>query len=165
MIKIILILSLFVFPVWLQAQKTFLPVDENGVVTFEEVVKTDTSSKAIDLYGRAVKWFTETYSAHAIQTKVPETNSISGNGFTTITLPSTIIGSSSHDMTFKMTIASKDGRYKYTITDIKFVSYTDLESIQKKDSKQSEEVRLALIKKIKTITTSLQGAMGKNDAW
>jgi hypothetical protein len=114
--NIVLIIFLF-FSISSNCQ-TILPVDnESGKVTYKDVVSVD-SVTAGDLYRRAKAWFAESYgsSKEVIQNDDPSTYTIQGKGIFKSTY--TIAGST-YDwgrINYVITIACKDGRYKYIIT-------------------------------------------------
>src|SRR5690606_17454969 len=102
------------------AQSNEIPWDENGEVTFTEVVQVE-GVDAADLYTRAKLWFTETYnsSKDVIQMDDKEAGVIVGKGlsklyidFKSVQVPA--------NMLYTVKVYLKDGRYKYEITDIRY---------------------------------------------
>jgi hypothetical protein len=113
-------LSLFICtPIFAQDKLGGVLPLQNGLVTFSDVVTADSVSQ-IDLYQNAKRWFVTTYKSakDVIQLDDKETGEIIGKGVFKIDYfqrkPSIY-----HTISIKV----KDGRYKYTITDL---SYSDV---------------------------------------
>ena len=103
--------------------QTTLPVDtETGKVTFSEVVKVDSSLTQNALYLNAQKWLTKAFkdANSAIQFEDKEEGKVIAKGTDEVRFKQGMqIGDQSGGhFGFTLTITVKDGRYKYTITDI-----------------------------------------------
>lgn len=103
--------------------QTTLPVDtETGKITFSEVVKVDSSLTKNALYLNAQKWLTKAFkdANAAIQFEDKEEGKVIAKGTDEVRFKQGMqIGDQSGgDFMFTLTITVKDGRYKYTITDI-----------------------------------------------
>lgn len=111
-------LSLVVHPQDTDPADIHLPL-KDGRITYEEVVHED-STTAQELYMRALRWFSATYGSakDVIQVNSPENNEVSGKGFFTINGRS-MSAESQLDIWQSISIQCKDGRYRYTITDVR----------------------------------------------
>jgi len=89
---------------------------KDGIVTYSEVVQVDSSSK-IDLYKKAKKWFVTTYKSakEVIQLDDPENGEIIGKGNFKVSYYSR-----EPFISHTISISVKDGRYKYSITDLTY---------------------------------------------
>lgn len=108
-IKSLLILAFFTTPFCLKAQN----------LTFSEVVTLDSvSQKAI--YNRAKEWFVSSFNSgkDVIQLQNDEDGKLIGKGnFKFYGKPFTSGTNSTGPVSFLVTIETKDGKYRYTITD------------------------------------------------
>ncbi len=105
---------------------TFLVVgifnaQEGSPVVYTDVVKVSDSTKsAKELYSNAKMWFTKTFKnpKNVIVLDEPENNIIVGRGNTYFT-SKIFAGSKAREgyISFKVTIATKNGRYKYEINE------------------------------------------------
>jgi len=98
------------------AQKIF--PEESGSIIYSGVVTVD-SVKKDELYVRAKKWFVDTYNSakNVLQMEDKEAGIIVGKGLFDIPY-SLFIGSSIVSVSHTIKIYTKDGKYKYEVTDI-----------------------------------------------
>lgn len=104
---------------------TFLVVNlftaqEGSPVTYTDVVKVSDSTKsAKELYGNAKMWFTNTFKnpKHVIVLDDPINNTIVGRG--TVFYRGKYAGGAGRtgNISFKVSIATKNGRYKYEVSE------------------------------------------------
>lgn len=99
------------------------PVDpETGKITYTEVVQLeDTEASQILLYSRAREWYATTFrsSIFVIQMDDKELGKLIGKG--NFKIATTAYLTDSH-IDFTISVFVKDGRYKYTITDLWHIS-------------------------------------------
>jgi hypothetical protein len=93
---------------------------KDGVVTYTNVIQVDGANKE-ELYSRAKKWFVTTFKSanDVIQLDDKENGEIVGKGNFNITYYAR-----NPIINHTITISVKDGRFKYTITDL---VYTDIQ--------------------------------------
>ena len=111
-ISILLILSFKSY------SQTILPLDSlSGKVSYSKVVFVDTVI-AGDLYRRAKSWFVESYGSgkDVIQNDDPSVYTIQGKGSFTANYTSMGIVNEWGKVSYIITIACKDGKYKYNIS-------------------------------------------------
>lgn len=159
--KYFLLIGIF-FIHQVSAQDNKLPVDETGKVSFSGVVNVDTSDKSIDLYKKSTNWYA--LNNYKITEKIPETFTMMAKCQGTIRVKD-MIGKGNHPIDFKMMIECKDGKYKYTITEVLIEGWWDTDFLLKKDYKPARVGREALIAWIKDLTDSLYKSMSKKDNW
>jgi hypothetical protein len=94
-----------------------LPVIE-GKVTYSGVIQVDSADKN-ELYLRAKKWFVDTYKSakDVIQLDDKENGEVIGKGYFKANWQVTFMSIQSVDVWHTITVAVKDNRFKYTITD------------------------------------------------
>ena len=110
-----LLLIFFILPGFCIAQK-------DTAISFTDIVKVDSTSKDV-LFQRARDWFNNTFrnSKEVLQIQDKETCEISGKGIFSSYVKHSTLGvdnSYNNDFRFQITIWVKDGKYKYSLTDI-----------------------------------------------
>ena len=117
--KIITMRQLLLIATFLVAN--LFTAQEGSPVTYTDVVKVSDSTKsAKELYGNAKMWFTNTFKnpKHVIVLDDPDNNIIVGRG--NVDFKSKIFNGSlarAGYISFKVSIATKNGRYKYEISE------------------------------------------------
>jgi hypothetical protein len=120
--KLILLMHKFLFVLMLynvNCSGQELPTDPNGKVIYNEVVNADSISAA-DLYSRSKIWFAEAFKSanNVIQSDDERLHIIIGKGNTPFYINGLFgVKTESGTLFFSVKIESKEGRYKYTITD------------------------------------------------
>ena len=111
--NLILLISCIAF-IDANAQKT-LPKDPNGKITFTEVIQVKELSKD-QLYSKANKWFSDNYkSSSAIELESEEAGKMESKGiFKVYKIPGE--SDKAGGIYYKISVETRDGRYKYTIT-------------------------------------------------
>jgi hypothetical protein len=121
LIALIILTFLSVSIAFGQKESLTLPVDSaTNKITYSDVVHVDSFSSKLELFSRAKEWFTKTYksSTSVIQMEDREDGKIIGKGLLKVYM-TTILGSKleSGYINYTISIYTKDGRYKYEITD------------------------------------------------
>ena len=114
--KILVILAFFLISENATSQQ--FPInDKTGKVSFENIVKVDSVSKS-DLYIRASEWFAKKFNSanSVIQMQDKDAGKIIGKG--NITAYGHYGSYESGIWKFTISFASKEGRFRYAITDI-----------------------------------------------
>ena len=97
--------------------KTLLPVDETTLkVTYSEVIIVD-STTSYQLFSRAKNWMIDFYKDSQIKLELPSEGKLSRTG-SFIKVFNVNGKTESNELLYTITLAVKDGKYKYTITDI-----------------------------------------------
>jgi len=95
------------------AQESSLPIDaETGKITYSEVVQADNVTKT-QLHAAALRWYTGLFDKELLQ--VNSGDRLFGDALTTIRYLGKDL-----PMRFTIDFQFKDGRYKYSITDLHF---------------------------------------------
>lgn len=113
----ILLTTVFLFSALLFSYSQDLPADpESGKITYEEVVQADGLSKS-DLYSNALEWFALKYNSanDVIQLKDESSGKIIGKGIFKI-----VYYTRDPSIHHTISIYTKDGRYKYVISDLSY---------------------------------------------
>jgi hypothetical protein len=113
-------LFLIIFSLNVKAQDSSLPIDESTkLISYTEVVTVNDSSSKDELFSRAKSCFAHLFksSKNVIQNEDKDSGIIIGKG--NIKAHARALGSDYNGgfVNFTITIACKDGRYKYVITD------------------------------------------------
>ena len=151
--------------------QTKLPVDEEGNIKFDSIIHID-SVQALDLYNKALYWFGKNYKSpkDAIKMQIPDSYTIIANGITDLIWPMPL-GDRKSKLGFKITIACKDNRYRFTIEDLMFydISYGAYPSListaQKSKTKGAEKARHNILLSMKEVIASLKNEMTKKENW
>jgi hypothetical protein len=99
-----------------------LPKDSTtGMISYQEIVRVDSSVTKDVLYASAKDWFANAFRSakDVIQMEDKENAKLIGKGNLTVSIP--MVGPDYSRVDFTVTIQAKDGRYKYTVTN--FVSF------------------------------------------
>jgi hypothetical protein len=158
---------------------------KDTVITFADVVKVDSVAKET-LYIRSRDWFNSTFkdSKEVLQIQDKEAGEISGKAGFKIYIPHKSLGVENGFWliySFKVTFWTKDGRYKYEITDIDNYAasadgvipfgiytssgHTDVKYPMTSKKKMDEYFAAASEKannEVKVIITGLKSSMAKN---
>lgn len=104
------------------AELAAVPRDANGAVHYSEVGAVEGATKDA-LYGRAKAWVINTYVSpkNVIQADDKDAGIVVCKGFSEV--PVTIVFSSKQRLYYTVKISTKEGRYKYDLTDFYFQSY------------------------------------------
>ncbi len=121
------IFLLLIIPSGIFAQGfTSAPVDTTtGKINFTEVVKEDSLNQE-QLYSNAKEWFAKTFNSanDVLQMDDKSSGKLIGKGLSMITIPMGITNVP-EKMWFTVIIEVKNGRYRYSFTDITFESPED----------------------------------------
>lgn len=120
---LILIIATFLFTTIVFGQKETpkLPIDSNtSKITYSEVVTVDSLTSKQELYSRAREWFAKTYnsSKDVVQMEDKESGKIIGKAITQVYYKMLGMDHEHGHINYTITIAVKDGKYKYEITDL-----------------------------------------------
>lgn len=118
---IVVYLILFTFVANGQKESVKFPIDDaTGKITYTEVVTVKDSVSKNELFSRAKICFVHLFnnSKNVIQNEDKEAGSLIGKG--NITVHARALGTNYEGgyVNFTLTIAIKDGKYKYTVTDL-----------------------------------------------
>jgi hypothetical protein len=146
-----------------------LPVDETGKVNFTEVVEIQDS--AHNLYAKALQWFAITFksSNDVIQMKDESTGMIIGKGTAYVKWPGQLGVYTQGWLEFIITIAVKNGKYKYNITGFKYQDKdyyypaVHADDLNAKDNKPNNKRKQVVIDMVNKITTSMKTEMSKSN--
>ncbi len=100
----------------------------NGEINYTEVVSLDSSIKKDELYYRAKKWFADTYKSanDVIQMQDKDAGTLIGKGIFVVQYILNFMGHADPaDVSHTVKIYTKDGKYKYEITDFSDRYYTE----------------------------------------
>ncbi len=139
---------------------------DNGRIAISEIVQT-ANITAKDLYTRTLLWISQTFKSpkSVIQVQNPEIGLLTIKARTSVTS----LGSTE----YSMTIQFKDGKYKYTITDIYFL-YSEIchsagvEDTRIEDAKNylnTGNWRKKIYDEFIPLITSLKSNMSKASEW
>lgn len=140
-----------------------LPTDsETGKIVYEEIVQAENFSKA-DLYSNALEWFALKYNSaiDVIQFKDENAGKIIGKGLFKI-----VYYTRNPSIYHTISIYTKDGRYKYVISDL---SYNDNqgETFALEDFPKSwagkKKLYIKVDEEIKLMITDLKNGMIKSN--
>lgn len=90
------------------------PTESNKII-YQDVVKVDSSLKANDLYLDAKKWIAEKFKSANDVIQMDDTETIVVKAFITKGHNAVVTNAKKW---FRLTLEFKDGRYRYTLTDI-----------------------------------------------
>lgn len=107
-------------PVKVKLDSVKIPVDADGHIVYEEVVKVDPTMKQLDLYKKSREWFVNTFvsSKAVIQLDDKAEGQIIGKGNADYSALFTNMVEETITCKFTVKIESKDGRYRYKIYDL-----------------------------------------------
>lgn len=102
-----------------------LPVNEQGLIDYTDVIQVEDVTKD-ELYSRAREWFVTCYNSaeDVLQMDDKESGKLIGKAFKDIIIQSMGIPVKIK-MYYTISIYLKDGRYKYSISDIEYQGYAD----------------------------------------
>lgn len=114
-----LILSLLISAIYVSAQSSTMPVNESGKIEFTSIVLVD-SSNAATLYSKSKLFIANTFVSAKDVTQLAdeETKTVVVKGLIPIEIKSMGKYWPFGNVYAKITIQCKDGRYKYSITDL-----------------------------------------------
>ena len=98
---------------------SFFKAQENNPISFSEVVKVDSTRLAADLFPQAKMWFVEAFKNSKAVIQMEDLNNKTIIGNASIPYSSRFLigsGTTVGKITYQISIACKDGRYKYDIT-------------------------------------------------
>ena len=104
-----------------QKETPKLPIDSNtNKITYSEVVTVDSLTSKQELYSRAREWFAKTYnsSKEVLQMEEKESGKILGKALIQVYYKMLGMDHEHGYINYTITIAVKDGKYKYEITDL-----------------------------------------------
>ena len=164
--------------------RNIFPLDENGKITYSEVVNAD-SITSDELFVRAHTWFANSFKSanNVIQLNDKEAGRLIGKGNLDAGIPKSNSGIIKSGILvfvyFTVDIQVKEGKYKYTFTDLYCTSAAygttyDLMASrvvknavwQKSLDKDWMEVKIDVNEKMKNIIESLKKVMSEStDSW
>lgn len=156
-----------------------IPIDENGKINFNDVVKVDSVSSK-ELYVRAKQFFVNIFKSanDVVQMDDKESGIIVGKGFNDIYIK-ILANPVAIQMWYSIKIQCKDGRYKYEIYDINFKSYSsqyaasssspaeptfDKKTYYKKNGEPrdvNEKYKIEMTKSVESLVNSIKTEMNK----
>ncbi|MDB5273471.1 MAG: hypothetical protein JWO58_1838 [Chitinophagaceae bacterium] len=160
----------------LQAQN--LPIDaETKKVLYQETVEIDSLTKDV-LNERAKTWMTHFYKSDKLDMNDVANSRIMKEGYFIIKLTYDYKYKSENNVSYMITIASKEGKYRYSITDFKFYNIKSgpktmvtLEAAYAKMNTQNKgETNTQIPKEIATLVEDLKkfmstGLIKNKDDW
>lgn len=101
---------------------TDLPLDEDGVITFSDVIQVPNSTKS-SLYSAGREWFVETFKSadDVLQMEDRESGKLLGKGFSKIYVGGGIAITDTK-LYYTIKLYFKEGRYKYEITNLYYLA-------------------------------------------
>lgn len=166
------------------AQAQDMPVDPTtNLITYSEVIEAGGISKA-DLYVRAGTWFTRTFksSKSVLELQDKEAGKLIGKGGLPVFIKTPLVGTvDAGTVMATITVLCKDGKYKYTIDNLRherpYGKYSDqwvdagsLEQEKPKvgmmgrpSKKEWNDIKASVDKEIKTMIIDLKKSMAKSD--
>lgn len=150
-----------------KAQLVELPRNpETNKVSFYEVVQLDSTFSKEDLYINAKDWFFETFVniKAVIHIDDKENGKISGKSFVSLSTVGKVFVTVYGDYNFTITIAVKNGKYRYEITDFSDAQETAIEDIYSVEPSKYKFYNGAfseLINSMKGLISSLKLTMNK----
>jgi hypothetical protein len=119
-LKNVLVLSVLLLSVSLGAHAQNLPTDpETKKITFQETVESDTLTKDV-LYERSMQWIKNYYKSDRFDMNDVVKSRVMKESYFVIKLTYDYKYKSDNNITYMMTIESKEGKYRYTLTDFRF---------------------------------------------
>jgi len=174
-------LFLIIVSLNVKAQDSSLPIDETTkLISYTEVITVNDSASKNELFSRAKSCFVHLFknSKNVIQNEDKDSGIIIGKGNIKAYAKALGMTSDAGFVNFTITIACKDGRYKYTITD--FVhegtgsnmpsgGNLENESVRIWTNKQWKSMKLQTDAEIKNLISLIKSEMSKptpqNDKW
>jgi len=104
-----------------QKETPNLPIDSStNKITYAEVINVDSLTSKQELYSRAREWFAKTYnsSKEVLQMEDKESGKIIGKALIQVYYKMLGMDHEHGYINYTITIAVKDGKYKYEITDL-----------------------------------------------
>ncbi|MDB5258337.1 MAG: hypothetical protein JWM14_3032 [Chitinophagaceae bacterium] len=164
------------FAITAQAQN--LPIDgETKKVLYQETVEIDSLTKDV-LAERAKVWMTQFYKSDKLDMNDVANSRIMKEGYFIIKLTYDYKYKSENNVSYMITIASKEGKYRYSITDFKFYNVksgpktvVSLETAYAKMNTQNKgEANAQIPKEIATLVEDLKkfmstGLIKNKDDW
>ncbi|MBC7488422.1 MAG: DUF4468 domain-containing protein [Cytophagaceae bacterium] len=175
--KVVLSASLAILSM-LSAQSQNLPIDpETKKVMYQETVEIDSLTKDV-LAERAKVWMTQFYKSDKLDLNDVANSRIMKEGYFLIKLTYDYKYKSENNVSYMITIASKEGKYRYSITDFKFYNVksgpktvVSLETAYAKMNTQNKgEANTQIPKEIATLVEDLKkfmstGLIKNKDDW
>lgn len=119
--KYTLILFLAVFSIKLSAQQKQFPKDDNGKFTYYKVVDSQSLNKKI-IMERAISFINEVQKKNMKQESLTDT-SIIAKGKLVIDKTILVAGHPSGEVSYNFTFETRDGKYRFWLTDFEFIPY------------------------------------------
>lgn len=152
----------------------------DGVLTYENVVKVDSTLTAEQIYSKALLFCANEFKSanEVVQLKDETNNIIIAKGLIQMDWP-TLVGTTNGYTEFTLSIYCKDGKYKYVINNLawqqqmkmKLSTYSHnqritLDNIVKKDNNATRKILSQLDERINYITSNLSKYINsKEDNW
>lgn len=115
---LVLAVLMTIIPMTINAQN--LPIDpESKKITFQETVESDTLKKDV-LYERSKEWIKNYYKSDRYDMNDVVKSRLMKESYFVIKLTYDYKYKSDNNVTYMITIESKEGKYRYTITDFRF---------------------------------------------
>jgi hypothetical protein len=117
--KSLILFLVFIFQCFLINAQSILPKNSDGVIEYSEVVYLDSSASKEAIFSAARSWFSATFKdgSEVLQIQDKEAGELVGKG--NFSIPSSRFGYTAIGVGivwFNVSIYSKNGRYKYSIT-------------------------------------------------
>lgn len=171
----------FLFTLWSvsvlsqEPYEEMLPVNESGLIEYTEVVELN--GTADDLYSAAREWFSKSYNSaeDVLQMDDRQSGKLIGRAFQQIY--SSTLG---EKLYYTISVFVKDGRYKYSITELGIQSYpnstypnpqlfpieylviTNLYKPNGKVKKYPAAAKVAMMKSIESLISNLKESMSQS---
>jgi ligand-binding sensor domain-containing protein len=176
--KRVVLLMVFTWVSLLQVKAQNLPVDaETKKILYQETVESDSLTKAV-LSERAKAWMINFYKSDRLDMNDVANSRIMKEGYFIIKLTYDYKYKSENNISYMITIASKEGKYRYSITDFKFFNVKSgpktvvpLETAYAKMNTQNKgEANAQIPKEIATLVEDLKkfmstGQIKNKDDW